>query len=154
MRTFEEERDKVLPDVERLKNMEVFILDNSMRETTVAALRAHTLKNKRAIYDEIKKCGFKHFIVESFNSQTRIGDLFLQELLDQGEDLSDAFAFSELWEKIDDGIPQPDIPIGLKKCKQYGLKNVVLEFDLMYYQIDYEFNMDKICSYFMDKVNW
>jgi len=143
------------PKLDRLRNMEVFILDNSMRETTVAALRAHTVKNKRAIYDEIKKCGFKHFIVESFNSQTRIGDIFLQELIDQGEDLSDAFAFSELWEKLEDGIPQPDIPIGLTKCQHFGINNVVLEFDLMYYKIDYEeFDMDEICDYFMDKVEW
>jgi len=144
-----------LPKMKRLANMDVFILDNTMRETTVAALRAHTVKSKRAIYDEIKKCGFKYFIVESFNSQTRIGDLFIQELLDKGEDLTNAFAFSELWEVITNKIPQPDIPIGLTKCKQFGINNVVLEFDLMYYQIDYDtFNMHKICHYFIDKVNW
>jgi len=148
----------VSPKMERLKNMEVFILDNSLRETTVAALRAHTVESKRAIYDEIKRCGFKYFFVESFNSQTRIGDLFVQELLDKGEDLSNAFAFSEVWEKIDEvtKIPQPNpIPIGLKKCKKFGIDNVMLEFDLMYYKIDYDkFEMWKICKYFMDKVAW
>jgi len=145
----------VSPKLERLKDMDLFILDNTMRETTVAALKAHTVENKRAILEEIKKCGFKYYIVESFNSQTRIGDIFLQELLDKGEDLSNAFAFSELWEKIEDEIPQPDIPIGLKKCKQFGINNVMLEFDLMYYKIDYdEFDMDEICWYFWDKVQW
>jgi len=146
---------KVSPKLERLKNMEVYILDNTMRETTVAALRAHTVENKRAIYDIIKECGFEHFIVESFNHSNRMGDIFLQELIDHGEDLSGAFCFSELWEKIDDKIPQPDIPIGLTKCKQFGINNVVLEFDLMYYAIDYdEFDMEDICEYFMDKVKW
>jgi len=143
------------PKLERLKNMEVFILDNTMRETTVAALKAHTVENKRAIYEEIKKCGFKYFIVESFNSQTRIGDLFLEELINHGEDLTNAFAFSELWENLEEEIPQPDIPIGLTKCKQFGINNVVLEFDLMYYKIDYdEFDMEEICWYFKDKVDW
>jgi len=146
---------EVSPKLKRLKNMDLFILDNTMRETTVAALKAHTVETKRAIYDEIKKCGFKYYIVESFNSQTRVGDLFLEELLDHKEDLSDAFAFSELWEKIEDEIPQPDIPIGLKKCKHFGINNVMLEFDLMYYKIDYdEFDMDEICWYFRDKVRW
>jgi len=146
---------EVSPKVKRLRNMDVFILDNTMRETTVAALKAHTVENKRAIYDVIKKCGFKYYIVESFNSQTRIGDIFVQELLDHGEDLSNAFAFSELWEKIEDEVPQPDIPIGLKKCKQFGINNVMLEFDLMYYKIDYDdFDMDEVCWYFRDKVDW
>ena len=44
--------------VRRLKEMELFVLDNSMRETTVGSLRAHTVENKRNIYNLIKKCGF------------------------------------------------------------------------------------------------
>ncbi|XP_033114910.1 uncharacterized protein LOC117115295 [Anneissia japonica] len=151
----EESMAAVQGKLDRLKNMELFVLDNSMRETTVASLRAHTIENKRAIYEEIKKCGFKYFIVESFNNQTRIGDLFLEELIAKGEDLSNAFAFSELWEKIVDKVPQPDIPVGLKKCKQFGIKNVFLEFDLMYYKIDYEkMNMDEVCKYLKDKIDW
>lgn len=135
--------------------MELFILDNTMRETTVGAIKAHNVVCKRAIYDEIKKCGFKYFIVESFNSQTRVGDVYLQELLDQGEDLSNAFAASELWEVVKDGIPQPDIPIGLKKCKKFGINNVFLEIDLIFYKIDYgKFDMDKICMYIKEKVKW
>ncbi|XP_071957012.1 uncharacterized protein [Antedon mediterranea] len=142
-------------DHERLKNMELFVLDNSLRETTVASLKAHTIENKRAIYEEIKKCRFKYFIVESFNHQTRIGDLFLEELNAKGEDLSNAFAFSELWEKIVDKVPQPDIPIGMLKCKEFGINNVFLEFDLMYYKIDYnKMNMDEVCKYFKEKIDW
>ncbi|XP_033106326.1 uncharacterized protein LOC117108423 [Anneissia japonica] len=150
-----ESMDAVQWKLDRLKNMELFVLDNSLRETTVASLRAHTIENKRAIYDEIKKCGFKYFIVESFNHQARIGDLFLEELIAKGEDLSNAFAFSELWETIVDEVPQPDIPIGLQKCKQFGIHNVILEIDLVYYKIDYEkMNMDEVCKYLKDKIDW
>jgi len=142
--------------LDRLKNMDLFVLDNSLRETTVASLRAHTVESKRRIYDLIKECKFKHFIIESFNGQNRMGDLFVQELIKQGEDLSNAFGFSEVWEVIDkDGIPQPDTPIGLIKCRDYNIPNVFLEFDLMYFKIDYKtFDMGRVCQYFIEKVRW
>jgi len=139
----------------RLTEMEIFILDNSLRETTVAALRAHTVANKRAIYEEVKKAGIKYFIIESFSHETRIGDMFLKVLLDENEDLSNAFAFADLWEKAVDKVPQPDISIGLIKCKRFGIRNVILEMDLMYYKIDYDtFNMRRLCYYLKDKIDW
>merc|ERR1712060_814613 len=49
-----------------------------------------------------------------------------------GEDLSKAFAFSEVWEVIDENrIPQPDLPIGLEKCKEFNIRNIFLEVDLI-----------------------
>lgn len=145
-------------DADRLRGMELFVLDNSLRETTVGAIRAHTMENKRAIYQEIKKCGFKHFLLESFNHQTRLGDQFIDELNAQGEDLSQAFCFSDLWETIVDKVPsskEEHIPIGLLKCKEKKIRNVLLEFDMNSHLIDYElFNMEKLCGFFLDKVTW
>jgi len=141
--------------VQTLINLDFFVLDNSMRETTIAALRGLTLENKRNIYNEVKKCGFKYYIIESFNNQTRVGEPFLKELNDKGEDLSCAFCFSEVWEKVENKIPQPDIPIGLVKCKEYNIRNIFLELDLNSYQIDYEkFDMDELCKYTMKRVRW
>ena len=36
-----------------LKDLDLFVLDNSLRETTVGQLRGHTLENKRKIYDQV-----------------------------------------------------------------------------------------------------
>ena len=38
---------------ETLKNLDLFVLDNSLRETTVGQLRGHTLENKLKIYDQV-----------------------------------------------------------------------------------------------------
>ena len=38
---------------EKLKHSELFVLDNSLRETTVGQLRGHTLENKWKIYEEV-----------------------------------------------------------------------------------------------------
>ena len=38
---------------EILKNLDLFVLDNSLRETTVGQIFGHTLKNKWEIYNEV-----------------------------------------------------------------------------------------------------
>lgn len=47
------ELEKYEERTERLRNMDLFVLDNSMRETTVGQLRGHTLEDKYAIYEEV-----------------------------------------------------------------------------------------------------
>ena len=134
--------------IERLKNLDLFVLDNTIRETTVGSLRGHTLENKKLIYEEVKKCKFQYYVIESFNHENRVGELLLQDLIDRGEDLSKAFAFSEVWESIVDKVPQYEpIPIGMQKCKQFGVKHVVFEIDLIYYKVDFEmFTMTDVCN--------
>ena len=54
---------------------------------------------------QVKKVGFKHQIVASFSHMTRVGDTFLEELREKGEDLSNMYAFTELSDNIDrDGM--------------------------------------------------
>ena len=55
MMTIEEKR-------EILKNLDLFVLDNSLRETTVGQIFGHTLKNKWEIYNEVKN---KYFPVSA-----------------------------------------------------------------------------------------
>ena len=37
-----------------LRQMELFVLDNSLRESTVGQLRGHTIENKWKIYNEVR----------------------------------------------------------------------------------------------------
>ena len=43
----EKEKKKVL------SSMDVFVLDNSLRESTVGQLRGHTIENKWKIYEQV-----------------------------------------------------------------------------------------------------
>ena len=36
-----------------LRDIELFVLDNSLRESTVGQLRGHTVENKWKIYEEV-----------------------------------------------------------------------------------------------------
>ena len=71
------------------------------RESTVGALRGHTLPNKWRIYDEIQECGFKYKIVAAFSHMTRVDDTFIKELIDEaGNDRENFFAFTEAFENV------------------------------------------------------
>ncbi|XP_078375464.1 uncharacterized protein LOC144658855 isoform X2 [Oculina patagonica] len=140
-----------------LKNMELFVLDNSLRESTVGQLRGHTIENKWKIYEQIKKAGYKHIIVASFSHMTRLGDTFIKQLKEKGEDFTNLYAFTEFLESVGkDRVPDSKtIPIGLRKMKDLGIKNVIIEMDLVYKGIDYKkFKVEKINELLSERLAW
>ena len=139
-----------------LQKLDLFVLDNSIRETTVGQLRGHTLQNKIKIYQEAKKCGFEYCIVASFNHMTRVGDTFCQWLKDNNEDRTKMFSFSEFTEGVKDGVADIEtLPVAMEKCKTYGIPNVIIEIDLA----DPRFNWNKFtirdfCQLLHKRINW
>jgi hypothetical protein len=111
---------------ETLRNLDLFVLDNSLRESTVGQIRAHTLENKWAILEEVKKCGYENIIVGSFSHVPRVDDKFVSQLSQKEPDMSKFFAFSEAREKESVDI----IPVGLAKMFKYSIPNPIFEIDL------------------------
>ena len=142
---------------ERLKNLDFFVLDNSIRESTVGQLRSHTLENKIEIYEEVKKCGFKDIIVASFAHMTRIDDDFVRYLADRGEDFENFYSFSEISEGIVNGAYDTKrIPVGLQKNKQFGLRHTVFEFDLADKNCEWgeKFTVEDMCQLLHKRFKW
>ena len=139
-----------------LKHLDCFVLDNSIRESTVGQLRGHTIDNKWKIYNEVKKCGFKNIIVAAFSHMTRVDDTFIKELMEKGEDPSTLYAFSEVTAGISKGvIDRETIPVGLVRMKEYGLINPIIEFDLADKSVDWEFcSVQDICELIMKWMDW
>ena len=116
-----------------LKELDCFVLDNSLRESTVGQIRGHTIADKLKIFDEVKRCGFKNLIVASFSNLPRVEDAFMEELVKRGQSMSGMYAFTELSETLVSANSLPDaekIPIGLLKMKKYGIPNIIIEIDL------------------------
>lgn len=109
-----------------LRELDLFVLDNSLRESTVGQVRGHTLQNKWDILNEVKKCDFKNIIVSAFSHARRVDDAFVKELSETESDLSQYYAFSEIGE----GVDKKELPIGLKKMKTYRLQNPIFEVNL------------------------
>ena len=140
----------------RLRELDCFVLDNSLRESTVGALRGHTLENKLKIYEEVKRCGFKHVIVAAFSHNTRVDDHFVRQLVESGEDTSTLYAFSEGWGRISNGVPDlVALPVGLRKMKILQLQNPIIEIDLADSRIDWEkFTVKRVNDLLLERIKW
>ena len=142
---------------DRLKNLDFFILDNSIRESTVGQLRSHTLDNKLKIYEQVKACGIKDMIVATFAHLTRVDDAFCQYLLDHGEDFSHFFSFSEVSEGLKDGVYDTDtVPIALRKNQRFGIRNVIFEVDLAGQNCKWgeDFTVKDMCQLILKWIKW
>ena len=139
-----------------LRELDCFVLDNSLRESTVGQLRGHTLENKWKIYEEVKRCGFKHIIVAAFSHMTRVDDYFITELAQRGEDMSMLYSFAEGWGSVVDGVPDVEtLPISLKKMKSLQLCNPIFEIDLADSRIDWEkFTTANVNDLLLKRINW
>ena len=140
-----------------LRELDCFVLDNSLRESTVGQLRGHTIENKWKIYNEVKKCGFKHIVVAAYSHMTRVDDTFCQQLVEKGEDVSTLYSFTEVIEKVGkDGIPDTSTtPVGLSKMQQFGLRNPIIEIDLAHKAIDWEkFTIQDMCLLLLQRMEW
>lgn len=140
----------------RLQDLDLIVVDNSIRESTVGQLRGHTLENKWKIYNEVKKCGFKFIVVAAFSHMTRVDDTFIREIVAKGEDVNNLFAFTEVIEEVNDGIPDTKTtPVGLSKMQEVGLINPMIEIDLAIDSINWDvFTVQDMCQLLVQRFNW
>lgn len=153
----QKEIDEAGKETKVLRDLDIFVLDNSLRESTVGQLRGHTIENKWRIYNEIKKVGFKNIIVASFSHMTRLGDTFIKQLHEKGEDFTNLWAFSEFLDSVDkSGVPNTKtIPVGLRKMKELGIRNAIIEMDLVYAGINYKkFKVEAINDLLTERLKW
>ena len=101
--------------IERLKTMDVFVLDNSLRETSVCQIRGHSLEDKDAILASLNETGINDIIVASFCDMKAVDDVWLDGLRKEGKMQARFYAFSEMWQDVVDGAPLTDIPTGLQR---------------------------------------
>ena len=142
---------------QRLKNLDFFCLDNSIRESTVGQMRHHTVENKLAIFEQVKKCGIKDIVVASFSNMPRVDDTFCKLLVERKEDFSNLYSFSEVTGPLKNGVYDTEtLPAALPKNKKFGLGNVFFELDLADNNCDWEvkFTTDDICKLLKKRIVW
>ncbi|XP_071806455.1 uncharacterized protein [Asterias amurensis] len=153
---YDKDVKKDLAKLQVLRDLDLFVLDNSIRESTVCQLRGHTLENKWQIYDEVKRCGFTNIIVAVFAHKTSGDEVFVQQLVEKGEDRNGLFACSEITEHTKNRLPDKEtVPVGMRKIKSFGLWNTILEVDLSDEVYDFtKFSMDDMCSLIKKWIRW
>eukprot|EP00928_Gymnodinium_smaydae_P078624 TRINITY_DN62737_c0_g1_i1.p1 TRINITY_DN62737_c0_g1~~TRINITY_DN62737_c0_g1_i1.p1 ORF type:complete len:819 (+),score=97.70 TRINITY_DN62737_c0_g1_i1:62-2518(+) len=122
---------RICPHLRRLVETHPFVLDTSLRETTVGQLRATTAEDRFNIFQEVRRCGIKEMIVAVFNSRPSSDEKFLELCRERGISFDGFWAFSDFTDAWVDGRPDMKaVPNGLKKAAEWGIQGVVLEIDL------------------------
>lgn len=116
----------------RLQTLDVMVLDNSLRETTVANPRGLTLVDKASILEHVDLCGFNHKCIGAFNGKPRVDDEFARQLRDAGYKHWDkCWGFAEYKELFnDDWTWDYAETAGMRKLDQLHVPNAILEVDL------------------------
>ncbi|XP_065892202.1 uncharacterized protein [Dysidea avara] len=150
-------RDVKVQKREKLQNLDFFVLDNSIRESTVGQLRSHTLENKIQIMEQVRKVGIKHIVIASFSHMTRVDDDFVKYLKDKGEDFSNFYSFSEVTEGVKDGRYDTEtIPVSLQKNRDLSIPNTFFEMDLANEDVEWDtkFTVDDMCQMIYKWMKW
>ena len=63
---------------------QVFVLDNSLRESTVGQDKGHTLADKVGVLDAVKSCGFRHIVIGVLNAKRQVDDDLVRHLKGDG----------------------------------------------------------------------
>ncbi|XP_038047650.1 uncharacterized protein LOC119721761 [Patiria miniata] len=156
VRAFKTEIAQETKKYDVLRDLDIFVLDNSIRESTVGKLQGQTPETKWKIYREVKKLGIKNIIVACFVHMTSGDEVFIQQLCERGEDRSGLFALCEVTEGTKNKIPDTEsVPTGLLKMAEVGLYNVIFELDLSDVTYDFDrFPIDDMCALLGKWIVW
>lgn len=117
---------------QRLRELDVFVLDNSLRETAVAAIKGQVSSDKDKILDSLSETGLENIIVASFGQLRRPEDVWLENKSKNKQIRDGWWAFSEMADTPKDSdIFGAPLSAGLLRCRQYGIKNIILEIDVV-----------------------
>ncbi len=125
-------------DINKLTKLDIFVLDNSLRETTVGQLKGHVLTDKIKIFNALQNLGYTDFIVATFTEIKTVDDEIASHISNTEKmNKCHFYCFSELYDHIKDGLPDTKIPVGMSKMIRYGIKHMILEVTLCDDTIDY-----------------
>lgn len=117
-------------DISRLRTMDLFILDNTLRQTSLGQVKGHLLSDRKNIFSALRESSITDIIVATFRDPKSFDDDFVSYLNSSGNKGINYYCFAELYDRVFDGLPLEDVPLGLQKLMKYELKHVVIEMTL------------------------
>jgi hypothetical protein len=118
--------------LEKLRSIEPYFIDVSLRENPVGSNIGQTLRDKLAILPKLREFGFQNISLGTLDyaipDELEVDDDFMMHLRDKSVDMKGCFAFTALGIASTDGKFTPD-PSQVK-LKNYGVPNTVHEIYL------------------------
>ncbi|MEL7039146.1 MAG: hypothetical protein AAFO04_26580 [Cyanobacteria bacterium J06592_8] len=137
-----------------LQDLEIFVLDNSVRETTVGTARGHILEDKINILKAIAETELKEVILGTYGSNRNVDDQIPKHWIDLGGTLENMWGFSEAYSALDSyGVPIDEPADGLlEMVNDHKMSNAIIEIDLCSPAINYQqFDLNQ---FILNQVEW
>ncbi|HUB89781.1 MAG TPA: homocitrate synthase [Dyella sp.] len=118
--------------LEKLRHIEPYLIDVSLRENPVGSNLGQTRHDKLHILPKLREFGFKNISLGTLDydlpDEPEVDDDFMLELRAAGADMTGCFAFTALGTRTSDGrfVPSPS----QEKLQRYGVPNTVHEIYL------------------------
>lgn len=118
--------------IDRLRNIQPYLIDLSLRENPVGARIGQTLADKLAILPRLREFGFRNILLGTLDyampDELEVDDDFMMYLRDHQADMNGCFAFTDIGLAAADGTftPSPS----QRKLQAYGVPNTLHEIYL------------------------
>ena len=118
--------------IDRLKSVEPYLIDLSLRENAFGARVGQTLQDKLAILPRLREFGFRNILLGTLDyampEELEVDDDFMMHLRDHGIDMTGGFAFTDIGLAGGDGTftPSPS----MLKLQAYRVPNTLHEIYL------------------------
>ncbi|NVB81611.1 MAG: homocitrate synthase [Kofleriaceae bacterium] len=124
--------DRLKARLQRLQEIEPYLIDLSLRENPVGARVGQTLQDKLNLLPRIREFGFKNILLGTLDysmpEELEVDDDFMMYLRDHHIDMTGGFAFTDIGLVAPDGSFKPSW--SMKKLKDYGVPNTLHEIYL------------------------
>ncbi|MEO1372881.1 MAG: hypothetical protein AAFW70_00870 [Cyanobacteria bacterium J06635_10] len=141
-------------ELKTLRELEVFVLDNSVRETTVGTARGHVLEDKINILKAIAETELNEVILGTYGANRNVDDQIPKHWIDLGGTLDNMWGFSEAYNALDQsGVPIDEPASGLlEMANDHKMSNAIIEIDLCSPAINYQqFSLNQ---FILNQVEW
>ena len=142
--------------IDRLRAIEPYLIDLSMRENPVGARMGQTLDDKLRILPKLREFGFRHIHLGTldydFPDELETGDDFMADLRDRKVDTTGCFASTAMGIAEFDGtfIPHPS----QLKLRAYGVPNTLHEISLSREGMQGQYDLDTLRRSLPASIAW
>jgi hypothetical protein len=129
--------------MDRLQDLDPYLIDLSLRENPVGSRMGQTLQNKLQILPLVRQFGFTNILLGTLDyslpDELEVDDDFMVTLRDQGYDLTGCYAFTDIgvYDGSGNWAPSPS----MLKLQSYGVPNTLHEIYLGPSTMPYTFDV-------------
>lgn len=148
--------DGAMEKIEKLRKIEPFLLDLSLRENPVGDRVGQTLEEKLAILPKIREFGFRNILLGtldySYPDELEVDDDFMMYLRDHKIDMTGGFVFTQIGISKAPGQFTPDP--SMTKMQSYGVPNSLHEIYLSKLGMKGMYDMETLRRSVVASIKW